>query len=809
MAAVIKIEINSASGGKGIDDATKSLKDLEGTAQKSGGGISAFGQMAIGAFREIGAVAVQALGSAAQAVGGFAKDAISAAGNFEAGMNSFAAASGLGGAELESFKDQFIQLGKELPVSTKEVQDAAIALVKGGIDPAIVKGGALRDTLLFAAAAGMGLEESADLTTKQLGTFVDIAATAAEKTEFMAHSQELLVKAANASTLNVKQLGDAMLAAGGQVKAIGMSYDDFVTTMGLISPSFGSAAEAGTSFKNLLARLIPTTKNAKDAMAELGLTTKDGGNVFFDSTGKFLGAKNAAEQLQKAMAGLSDKEKMHYLQTMFGNDAMGAANALISAGGAGYEEFAKKMFEANGIQGTATTTQQGLNFAMENFKGSVEALQIILGTKLLPLLTPLVSMFTGWLNVIISFTETFLKLGPALLESTNPIATFFNILRIGTDDSLNPMLNAIQRFITSIWTLAQAIVGMPTTMGGMITAMKTLADQFGVSFETVAAVVSALQGVRSTIFTVVGVIQANLPVALAVAQQVFTSIGAIVQERMNTVQAVIAAVLPIITAFWAENGASIMATVQIVFTKIVEIITSASGIINQLMLIIAGFMAAHGTQIVGYLTAAWNMISGIIITALDLVSGIVRAALQLLKGDFSGAWQTIQATSATFVLNLVNIFTNLGSLLMASVNLTISAIKDAFGGLATEAVTIGKNIIDGIISGITSSAGSLANAAASAAQDALKAAKSALGIESPSKVFADQVGMPIAQGMARGMTDNAGLVAGAAQGLAGGALQTASHTVNNHYNYSPNYSSTPNKPSQDFALMRSLATAGT
>ena len=80
-------------------------------------------------------------------------------------MNEFAAAAGgsldQAGLSVGQFQDLFLQLGAELPVSTTEVQQAAIALVKGGIDPAILASGGLRDTLLFASAAAIWLEDAA------------------------------------------------------------------------------------------------------------------------------------------------------------------------------------------------------------------------------------------------------------------------------------------------------------------------------------------------------------------------------------------------------------------------------------------------------------------------------------------------------------------------------------------------------------------------------------------------------------------------------------------------------------------------
>lgn len=64
--------------------------------------------------------------------------------------------------------------------------------------------------------------------------------------------------------------------------------------------------------------------------------------------------------------------------------------------------------------------------------------------------------------------------------------------------------------------------------------------------------------------------------------------------------------------------------------------------------------------------------------------------------------------------------------------------------------SIGRNIISGIANGLKGAAGRIADAARNAASRALNAAKNFLGIESPSKVFRDQVGLMMAEGMAVG-----------------------------------------------------------
>lgn len=384
---------NAAAFMAAMEKSTDAMNRFADSVDKDSTQVVKAGGIMEGVFAGVGIAIVDMAAQGAQALGQFVGDSISVAGDFEAGMNSFEVAAGdsldKAGLKVEEFSDLFLEMGKKLPVSTMDVQEAATTLVKGGLDPLILKAGGLESSLQFAAAAEMDLAEAAELGIKQLATFGDASASAEEQTAFLAEAQNLLVKAAGASTLNVDALGDAMLAAGGQAKASGVDYGDFATTMGLISPAFSSAAEAGTSYKNFLVRLQPTTADATKAMTDLGLLTEDGASKFFDASGAFIGNQAAAELLQNSLTGLSDAERSMALQTIFGNDAMVAASTLADQGAEGYAEFAKAMEGASGVTETAAGKQKGFNTAMDNFMGSVETLQITIGTKLLPILADL------------------------------------------------------------------------------------------------------------------------------------------------------------------------------------------------------------------------------------------------------------------------------------------------------------------------------------------------------------------------------------------------------------------------------------
>lgn len=173
---------------------------------------------------------------------------------------------------------------------------------------------------------------------------------------------------------------------------------------------------------------------------------------------------------------------------------------------------------------------------------------------------------------------------------------------------------------------------------------------------------------------------------------------------------------------------------------------------------------------------AWTIIKTLVSTALTLITGVITTTMQIINGDWSGAWETIKETTATIwegiktvitefiegVLNTIGsnldefkatwssnwemaktivstIWANIVSAVaekMAEVRSTIEAklneVRSFISGFSLR--DVGAALIEGLRGGVLSKAQSIADAAASVVRNAISAAKSALGISSPSKV---------------------------------------------------------------------------
>ena len=92
-------------------------------------------------------------------------------------------------------------------------------------------------------------------------------------------------------------------------------------------------------------------------------------------------------------------------------------------------------------------------------------------------------------------------------------------------------------------------------------------------------------------------------------------------------------------------------------------------------------------------------------------------------------------------------------------NNAVNGIKNAFSNIGEDFKNIGSNIVNGIWNGISAGWDWLKDKVKNLASSLLDAAKDALGIESPSKKFRDEVGKFAAQGIGVGFEQEMGSVA--------------------------------------------------
>lgn len=196
--------------------------------------------------------------------------------------------------------------------------------------------------------------------------------------------------------------------------------------------------------------------------------------------------------------------------------------------------------------------------------------------------------------------------------------------------------------------------------------------------------------------------------------------------------------------------------------KGIELISNiASGIAQNLPAIISA-IATVVSQIVSDLAAGLpdmlakgkeilsNVATGILNNLPEIMSAAASALADFLSGIAKGLPDVLAKGGEILGQLVEGIVGAIGDIVSAA-GQVISAAADAFGEY--DWLSIGSNIVNGIINGISAGAASLFSSLRGLASDALASAKEALGIESPSKVFRDQVGRYISEGIAEGIED--------------------------------------------------------
>lgn len=156
----------------------------------------------------------------------------------------------------------------------------------------------------------------------------------------------------------------------------------------------------------------------------------------------------------------------------------------------------------------------------------------------------------------------------------------------------------------------------------------------------------------------------------------------------------------------------------------------------------------------------------------NLINAIIDAGVALLTGSVG----TFLSKGGELIGGLIDGIKGKIGDVVSAVSSIISACKDGLANIGSEFVSIGSNIISGLVSGIKSGISSVASAISDVASSAVSKAKSALGIHSPSKVFAE-IGMYSDKGLAKGLIKYSNVVTKAAGNVANNMIDVMNNSI--------------------------------
>ena len=174
----------------------------------------------------------------------------------------------------------------------------------------------------------------------------------------------------------------------------------------------------------------------------------------------------------------------------------------------------------------------------------------------------------------------------------------------------------------------------------------------------------------------------------------------------------------------------------------------------------------------GFFVNLWNTIAnsaftvgGVIRTTFQEVVANITADLSNIGSSLVGIWDSMVGSARAAFSSLAQAVSQTVSQVISTVTAVPGQIASVFANAAGLLFDAGRNLIQGLINGISSAIGGAISAAQKAASSVADAVRGALGIHSPSTVFAD-IGQYSMQGLQQGLEGGFQGVIGRAKALA-------------------------------------------
>ncbi len=321
------------------------------------------------------------------------------AAQFEKSMNRVGAVSGATGKEMADLTATARELGSSTQFSASEAAEAMAFLGQAGFKTDQILG-AIPGTLQLASSAQLELGQSADIVTNILSGY-------GLEVSDLARVNDVLVKTFTSSNTDLVQLGEAMKLAGPIASGMKIEFEETAAALGLLGNAGFQASLGGTALRGGLLRLSNPSKDARKALAEIGIPLKN----LVDSSGNVRSLATLVEEFEKKAASAGQFSRI------FGQRAGPALAVLVSQGSGALSKLTGELKDAGGTaQRISEAQMKGAAGAMKEFSSAVEGLQLSIATSgILEWVTDLTKKLSG-------FVQRLSKTSPATLKWVTVLA---------------------------------------------------------------------------------------------------------------------------------------------------------------------------------------------------------------------------------------------------------------------------------------------------------------------------------------------------------------------------------------------------
>lgn len=392
-------------------------------------------------------------------------------------LTNGAAVTGKFKAQLNQMADASKKWSVQYGISTTQINQGLADLVRAGYDAN--QSMKMMPAILDASrASGDDFNTTMDVVTSTMTQFNVKAGNVSKVTDAMTY-------AANATKSGFGDMGEAMQYTGQSANAAGISLNETVAAIGLLSNAGLQGSMAGTAFNAMLQKLAGASEKADSPMSALGVNV----TAFKKGT---IGLPEVIDQVTQKTKGMSDAQKVAAVNAAFGERGGRAMLALMNQGSSALVDLTNKTASAAGA--TKKVSDAMGNTAAANFnklKSSIQVLGIEIGQNLLPALTPMIKTAT-------QMVQAFGKLDSGTQQSIVKFALFAAVIG-PVSSSLGGMFNILKGGYTIFASVTGGIGRAATAakLGG--TAMDVLKSGFSkTAFEALKIAPAAEAAAKGT-----------------------------------------------------------------------------------------------------------------------------------------------------------------------------------------------------------------------------------------------------------------------------------------------------------------------
>lgn len=447
------------------------------------GHLQSFAQ-AVGGVGQVAGLAFAGIGIAGVAMAGGIATSVNAAADFQQNMAGVGALLGATDTEMQLLSDTALKLGQDTTLSGVGAKEAALAmqeLAASGFNAGDIAAGAARGVLLLASATGTDIPTAAQIAGDSFNVFRQSMGLAASDMPMIA---DLFAGAANASSISLEDIGNAMQYVGPVAASMGISIQDVTATIADLGNQGIKGSGAGTALRSMLVSLASPSKEAAGTIKDLGLQ-------FFDSEGHIKNFAGISEELKTKLAGLTDQQRANALATIFGKEALSAATVLYGDGAAGIQKYLDQITKTGVAADTGAIRNNTLRGSLASLQGAWETAQIALGQAFLPALKQLADFAANAVSAAIPLVQQWgpvlvgwLQMGIGVLMQWGGAIWGAASAVIGAFQSFTSGRTTLAQFIGGMEIFASTLVGKFTGLGAMI------APHIGAFFTTIANAVT-------------------------------------------------------------------------------------------------------------------------------------------------------------------------------------------------------------------------------------------------------------------------------------------------------------------------------